>query len=161
MSPTVSKLFLKLRDRINFNGGSTSLRNIVKELGFLWKKMKNNRVVLIKKHDMRCMRVSYLTALNKYREEGCPIAYKDETYVHSSHTALRTGVMIVHRVIILHAGGCCGFIPNALVIFKSNQKTGNYHNEMNSKNYICWLKQKLIPNLELNSVLVTDNAPLS
>jgi hypothetical protein len=84
MSPTISKLFPKLRDRDNFNGGSISLRNIVKEPGFLWK-TRNNRVVLIEKHDMRCMRVSHLTALNKYRE-GRPIVYKDETYVHSSHT---------------------------------------------------------------------------
>jgi hypothetical protein len=28
MSPTISKLFPKLRDRINFNGSSTSLRNM-------------------------------------------------------------------------------------------------------------------------------------
>jgi hypothetical protein len=42
--------------RINFKGGSTSSRNIVKELGFLWKKTRNNRVVLIEKHDVRCMR---------------------------------------------------------------------------------------------------------
>jgi hypothetical protein len=53
MSPTISKLFPKLRDRINFNSGSTSLRNNVKELGFLWKKTRNNRVVLIEKHDLR------------------------------------------------------------------------------------------------------------
>jgi hypothetical protein len=86
MSPTISQLFPKFRNRINFNGGITSLRNIVKELGFLWKKTRNNRVVLIEKHDVRCMRVSYLTALNKYREEGRPIVYEDETYVHSSRT---------------------------------------------------------------------------
>jgi hypothetical protein len=61
MSPTISKLFPKLRDRINFNGGSTSLRNIVKEFGFLWKKTRNNRVVLIEKHDVRYMRISYHT----------------------------------------------------------------------------------------------------
>jgi hypothetical protein len=38
-------------------------------------------------------------------------------------------------------------------------KTGDYYNEINGKNYICWLKEKLILNLEPNSVLVTDNAP--
>jgi hypothetical protein len=38
MSPTIPKLLPKLRNRINFKGGSTSLRNIVKELGFRWKK---------------------------------------------------------------------------------------------------------------------------
>jgi hypothetical protein len=58
----------------------------VKELGFLWKKTRNNRVILIEKHDVRCMRVSNLTALNKYREEGRIIVYEDETYVHSKNT---------------------------------------------------------------------------
>jgi hypothetical protein len=54
MSPTISKLFPKLRDRINFNGGSASLRNTVMELGFLWKKTRNNRVVLIERHSVIC-----------------------------------------------------------------------------------------------------------
>jgi hypothetical protein len=85
-SPTIPKLFPKLRNRIHFKGGSTALRNIVKELGFLWRKTRNNRAVLIEKHDVRRMRVSYLAALNKYREDGRPIVYEDETYVHSSHT---------------------------------------------------------------------------
>jgi hypothetical protein len=30
---------------------------------------------------------------------------------------------------------------------------------MNGENYIRWLKEKLIPNLEPNSVIVIDNAP--
>jgi hypothetical protein len=77
--------------------------------------------------------------------------------------------MIVHRIclhqfrkgkdIILHAGGRRGFILNALVISKSSQKTGDYHNGMNSENCIRWLKEKLIPNLQPNSVLVIDSAP--
>jgi hypothetical protein len=66
----------------------------------------------------------------------------------------RKGKHIIH-----HAGGRRGFIPNALVVFKFNQKTGDYHNEMNGENYICWLKEKLIPNFEPNAVLVTDNSP--
>jgi hypothetical protein len=45
-SATISTLFPKLRDRINFKGGSTSLRNIVKELAFLWK-TRNNRVAAV------------------------------------------------------------------------------------------------------------------
>jgi hypothetical protein len=48
--------------------------------------------------------------------------------------------------------------PKVLVVFKLNQKTGDYHNEMTGENCIHWLKEKLIPNLEPNSVLVTDNA---
>jgi transposase len=63
------------------------------------------------------------------------------------------------RLVILNAGSRRGFIPNALLIFKSNQKTGYYYNEINGENYIRWLKEKVIPNLEPNSGLVIDNAP--
>jgi hypothetical protein len=52
-SPTISELFPKLRERIHFDGCSACLRNTVKELGFLWKKMRNNTVGLIEKHDVR------------------------------------------------------------------------------------------------------------
>jgi hypothetical protein len=55
MPATLSELLLKLRGRINFKGSSTGLGNIEKELGFQLKKMRNNRVVLIEKHNVRCM----------------------------------------------------------------------------------------------------------
>jgi hypothetical protein len=32
------------------------------------------------------MRISYLIALRKYKAEGCPIIFKDETYIHGRHT---------------------------------------------------------------------------
>jgi transposase len=55
-----------LRERINFKGGSSSLRNIVKELGFLLKKTRNNRVVAIEKHDVRCMREAAVVSFPTY-----------------------------------------------------------------------------------------------
>jgi hypothetical protein len=109
-------------------------------------------VVLIEKHDVRCTRGSYLTAPNKYREEGRPIENEDETYVHSSHSGpnnwsvdcasgLLAPVSKGERLIILHAWGRRGFILNALV-FKSNQKTGDYRIEINGENYIPWWKRR-------------------
>jgi hypothetical protein len=53
MLATISKLLLKLRDRINLKGSCNGLRNTVKELGF--QQRTNNRVVIIRKHDVRCM----------------------------------------------------------------------------------------------------------
>jgi hypothetical protein len=38
------------------------------------------------------------------------------------------------RSIIVHVG--MGFIPGALLIFKSTQTMGDYHEEMNSDNYM-------------------------
>lgn len=94
----------------------------------------------------------------------------DESYIHSSHTHHKSwsddsneGVLQPlskgQRLIIVHAGGAMGFIPNAMLLFRSNTKSGDYHAEMNFENYKKWLTEKLIPNLPKESVLVIDNAP--
>jgi hypothetical protein len=62
------------------------------------------------------------------------------------------------QAIILHASGEEGFIPKALMVFKSGSKSGDCHGNMNFSNYEKWLKTKLIPNLPPSSVLVTDSA---
>ena len=62
------------------------------------------------------------------------------------------------RLIIVHAGYKEGFVKNALLIFKSGQKSGDYHDDMNSSNYMRWLQEYLIPNLPEKSVVVVDNA---
>jgi hypothetical protein len=56
-----SKLLLKLRDRINLKDDGTDLRNIVKDLQFLWKN-RNNRVGLIKNYGIRHMQIIILNA---------------------------------------------------------------------------------------------------
>lgn len=38
-------------------------------------------------------------------------------------------------MIIVHAGPEHGFVPNALLTFKSGTKSGDYHDEMNYMNY--------------------------
>lgn len=46
-----------------------------------------------------------------------------------------------------------------MLIFKSGAKSGDYHDDMNFDNFYKWLSEKLIPNLQPNSVIVLDNAP--
>lgn len=141
----------------------------MKDLAFKWKKTKTNRSILIEKHDIKSQRETYLTLLRQYKAEGRPIIYEDETYIHSSHATpkswtddsnlgLRTSISKGERLIIVHAGGRYGFVPNALLVCKSKQKTGDYHQEMNTENYVKWLRSMLITNLLPNSVLVIDNA---
>jgi hypothetical protein len=71
------------------------------------------------------MRVSYLTALRKYKADGSPIIFEDETYIHGRHTRPKnwtdhndSGLLAPtskgERFIIAHAGGRAGFISNAL-----------------------------------------------
>ena len=56
------------------------------------------------------------------------------------------------RLILLHAGGFHGFVPGAMLLFKS-KSTRDYHEETR------WFKEALLPNLKPNSVIVMDNAP--
>ena len=58
----------------------------------------------------------------------------------------------------MHGGGEKGFIEDAVLIFKSGLKSGDYHSSMNSQNYFKWLKMEVSPKLEMPSVIVMDNA---
>lgn len=167
--PTLKKIHSKLVSDINFKGGLTTLRQIIKELGFKWKKTEDSRKILIETHNIRLLRMKYLIKVREFRDEGRPIIYTDETYLHSSHTTsnswadnssdgLKAPISKGRRLIVVHAGSNEGFIPNASLVFESNKKTGDYHHEMNFENYAKWLIDKLIPNLPPNSVVVVDNA---
>jgi hypothetical protein len=59
-------------------------------------KTRNNRMVLMEKHDVKYLWISYLTALKKYWQ-GCPIVYAYETYTVAIPN-LKIGVMVVHWV---------------------------------------------------------------
>lgn len=167
--PTLKVLHAKLKEDIDYQAGISTLRKQIKCLGFKWKKTEDNRRILMERHNIRLQRINFLTKIAEFRSQGRPIVYTDETYIQTSHTSskawtdgttsgLKQPVSKGNRLIIVHAGGKDGFVPNALLMFKANQKTGDYHNQMNFENYEKWLRCKLIPNLEPNSVLVIDNA---
>lgn len=167
---TMKHLQNKLEEEYEWTGSCSSLRRITRSIGFRWRKTRNNRPILVERHDIRALRLKYLEQIKFYRNSGRSIVFLDETYVHAGHTVskswsddsskgLLTNISKGNRLIMVHAGGEMGFIPNALLIFKSGSKSGDYHDDMNSENYEKWLKEKLIPNLPPNSIVVTDNAP--
>ncbi|CAF4956641.1 unnamed protein product [Pieris macdunnoughi] len=61
-------------------------------------------------------------------------------------------------LVIVHSCSELGFIPDALLIYPAKKQTGDYHSKMNADNYQKWIKEKLLPNLPPQSVLVIDNA---
>lgn len=167
--PTLEKLRVKLRNDINFNGSKTSLGRLIKRIGFKWKRTENNRKVLIETPTIRLLRINYLQKLKEYRRQNRPIIYTDESYVHATHAkpmgwtdestaGLKKPISKGQRVVIVHAGSEAGFVPNALLAFKSGTKSGDYHDDMNFENYQKWIRTQLIPNLPPNSVVVVDNA---
>ena len=52
------------------------------------------------------------------------------------------------RLIILHAGGVDGWVEVADLVFRSKTNSTDYHDEMNSKHYMEWMTQQLLPQLE-------------
>lgn len=97
-----------------------------------WKKTEDNRKVLMETYDIRMKRITFLRKMIAYRTEGRNFVYTDETYIHSSHTQprrwtdasgkeLKKPISKGQRLIIVHAGGENGFIPNGLLIFKSGR----------------------------------------
>lgn len=168
--PTLQRIYKKMCEDYDYQGSSESLRKEMRKIGFRWRQMKNNRKILMEKQDIRHLRIEFLRKMKKYREEQRPIIYMDETYLHSSHTkktawsdesneGLRSPVSKGTRLIILNAGGEDGFVPNSYVRWKSNNNTGDYHNEMNYENYEKWVTNNLLKYVPPRSVIVIDNAP--
>lgn len=166
---SVRKLEAKMERELGWSGSLASAKTVVRNLGFRWRNTVDNRQLLVEKSDIRALRISYIQEIRFFRGQGRPVVYLDETYIHSGHTpskswsdntgkGLVTNISKGQRLIIVHAGGDMGFIPNACLIFKSGTKFGDYHDEMNSTNYEKWLREKLIPNLPAKSVIVVDNA---
>jgi hypothetical protein len=59
---------------------------------------------------------------------------------------------------ILHTGKETEFIPNSLLMYKSETTSGDYHHKINFCNYVRWLKIKLIIKITSNLALVVYNA---
>ena len=99
-----------------------------------------------------------------------PEVYLDESYVNKNHSNYyiwyfgEDGPWVQkptgkgERLIIMNAITIDGWVPEAKMVFKSTKKTGDYHGQMNHELFSKWFKEKLIPNIPYNSLIVMDNA---
>lgn len=171
--PTLRKLLLELRESIDFTGCRETLRKILLNMGFEFKKNPEERTVLMEKHDVAAWRHRYIRKILLLRNEPVetrkPIVYLDETYVHLNYKPKKswqgpsTSKMVESiskgkRFIIVHAGTENGFVNNALLVFSTKSKHADYHDDMNAENFTKWVTEKLLPNLESPSIIVCDNA---
>ena len=98
--------------------------------------------------------------MRKFRAEGRPIVFLDETWLNSHATPKRIWVDESgqsggwsrpngkgQRLIVLHAGSCEGWIPGVELVFRSKTKWDNFHDEMNAKHFLEWFEKTLIPHL--------------
>ncbi|XP_050305313.1 uncharacterized protein LOC126742623 [Anthonomus grandis grandis] len=162
----------KFREEIEyFEFSIDSLRRWINSIGFKWKK-SNNKKYFMDLPNIVHKRINFLREYIKNRNvgpEGFTPVFIDETWIFSKgsfcsswqddtkHTDSRKNSE-GHRYIVVHAGTKDGFIKGANSIFKSGLKTGDYHDNMNRKNFENWFKTQLVPNLPPKSFIIMDNA---
>lgn len=168
--PTVSKLLVAIKEKIDFHWGRETLRHLLHEMGFNFQRCKKMRQILIERPDIVNWRCRYLRDIQLFRHENKKIFYLDETWVDNNLTfgkcwssnevhGVLTNTSSSNRLIVVSAGSKEGFLAGCTLIFKAGKATGDYHGQMNSTNFQKWVEEKLIPSLPENSAIVMDNAP--
>ncbi|KAG7166053.1 hypothetical protein Hamer_G029569 [Homarus americanus] len=117
----------------------------------------------MEKEDIVAARNKYLRYIQKNRESSNPRpeVYLDETWINQNQCVERcwtvndgsAGPKLKSgrgaRFIIVHAGGRQGFIPGALLMFRSkNGAKGDYHDSMDHERFKAWFKEQLLQNIQ-------------
>lgn len=170
--PTSQLILNAIKSKINYSGSLSSIKRLLRNLKFSYKKCSDGRKFLMERNDIVALRCKFLRQMCTMRQnkDSRPIVYLDETWVNQNHSrsiAWQHDDMVGPkiptgkggRLIVVHAG-CAkyGFIQNSKLVFRSN--TGNstdYHSQMNSEVFKSWFTQ-MLNSLEEPSVIVMDNA---
>lgn len=170
----------KIRDFLLENGANetfhiATLGRSLDRWGFEFGKGTRSQHLKEKDHVVAA-RQRYLRKIrgNRLSENGIetirPEVYLDESYVNKNHSNdyiwyfgedgpwVQKPTGKGERLIIMNAITKDGWVPEAKMVFKSTKKTGDYHGQMNNELFTRWFKEKLLPNIPDNSLIVMDNA---
>ncbi|XP_076229206.1 uncharacterized protein LOC143174156 isoform X2 [Nomia melanderi] len=164
------KLLKEIREQMNFPWDVGILRKLLKSMGYEWKKYNTWKRILIERPRIVAWRGNYLKAVQSHRMENRNIIYIDEIWVDNTlnfgkywqseeEFGASKNTSSSERIIIVHAGGQNGFVPNAGLIFKTDSATSDYYGQMDAVNFESWIVELLVPNIPPNTVVVMDNAP--
>lgn len=170
--PTMRKIMAAAKQNFDYKGSETTLRQIMKnDLGYRFKKCYKKRLALIERPNIQAWRAKYLRRMKENDSLGAnrkTVIYIGETWTHAQYTAKKYWQSDTdvgqkkndcpgRRWVVVHAGNESGFVANALLMFKSNSKIGDY--QIISENFRKWLEEQLIPNIPPNCIIVMDNDP--
>ena len=167
--PTLRALHQVMTDEVQFPGSIETLRKMIRQMGYRWQKTRDNRKVLLERPNIVALRQTFYQKKKEFEDRGLQFVYIDETWIDTAYTLKNCwqgdntpGVLPPcnrgQRIIVVHAGSSNGFVPGALLTYKSRSTTGDYHSEMDGKNFTKWLEEMLLANLEEPSAIVMDNA---
>lgn len=86
---TVKPLREKIDRELRLSLSSTSLLRVLHKIGFKFIKSKNNRLQLVEQDHIKAKRKVFIETIQKYRKEGRPVEYVDESYVHTNYTTAK------------------------------------------------------------------------
>ena len=151
----------------------TTLARALDRWGFEFGKGKRSQH-LKEKNEIIALRQKYLRRIRANRDSnGAPICseiYLDESYVNKNHSndfiwySGEDGPWVQkptgkgERLIIINAISSNGWVSDAKLVFQAKRKTGDYHGQMNAELFQKWFKEKLMPNISCNSLIIMDNA---
>lgn len=93
--PTLRRIHRKFVEENGYTGSHETLRKIMHDMGFRWRKTKNNRKLLMEKPDIQQLRRNFLKNVTQFRKEMRPIIYMDESH------RLKVGLTILMKVYML------------------------------------------------------------
>lgn len=168
---TISELIREKEPNANFH--RATLARTLDRWGFEFGKGKRSQH-LKEKDEIIALRRKYLRCLKANRDnQGLPIQPEiilTESYVNKNHSNdfiwysgedepyVQKPTGKGERLVIVNAISSSGWVNGAKLVFQATRKTGDYHGQMNASLFQKWFKEKLIPNLPDNSLIIMDNA---
>lgn len=162
-----------MRDKLRCEVPRTTLRRALQRWGFEFgtgirsaQLKESERVVIMGRQYLRLKRANR----DVDGQTDRPEVYLDESYINKNHSNDNTwyfeedGIIIGkptgkgERLIIVNAITKDGWVPNARLVFKASEMTGDYHTNMNWDNFSEWFQEKLLCNIPENSLIIMDNA---
>lgn len=163
--PSIMKILNIAKEQLeDFKCSVSSLRSILTELGFEYKRTSDGRKKLVEKKSLVNARLEFLRRMDELKKamDTRPRIYLDEIWisrylykVRTSETHLKRG----RKYIVCHAGSAkSGFIDNAEWIFRTKKTYGkNNTTLLTAKAFKEWFL-KLLQGLEEPTIIIMDNA---
>ncbi|XP_050059675.1 uncharacterized protein LOC126550967 [Aphis gossypii] len=172
--PTSAKILAAMREKTNYPGSKSSIKVLLKNLDFKYKRCNDGRKFLMERNDIVAARVKFLRKMHEFRRnnDSRPVVYLDETWVNQNHTrgyiwqnsdnteGLKVPIGKGGRLIVCHAwSSSFGFVKNSKLVFRCKSgSSADYHSQMNATVFEQWFVD-MLGNLEEPCIIVMDNAP--
>jgi len=152
-----------------------TLHNHLQHIGYRQRKSKTYGQYIQERDSVMLQRSRYLQLVAQYRAEGREIFYQGESWVNANtgsetqwwHQDMEPDLRVVRsgkgkRTILCGVGSSrCGWLNgrDSFLMFHDKHKVGtDYHEEMNPKVFLDWVRDKVAPYIASHSVLVIDRA---